>query len=84
VIPAGHHSVTRSPNSAGVVYRTTGSRPSLVCTQVCVQPVLTRCGVMTHQTLTISRLRDGGQTRPAVSSASPVPAMAMSQAAPSR
>ena len=38
VIPARHHSVTRSPNVAGVVYRMTGSVPSPARTQACLQP----------------------------------------------
>jgi hypothetical protein len=49
VIPGWHHSVTRSPKSAVVVNRMVGSLPSLVWIQACTHPVLTRCGVMTHQ-----------------------------------
>ena len=62
----------------------TGSPPSRVCAQACLQPVLTRCGVMTHQARAISRRRDGGQASPPASSASPMAARAMSQAAPSQ
>jgi hypothetical protein len=83
VIPAPHHNATRSPNAAGVVYRMTGGLPSRVRTQACLQPVLTRCGVMRHQTRPISRRRDGGRASPAASQASPVAAIAISQAAPS-
>ena len=44
VIPARHHSQTRSPKSAGTVYRTTGRWPSLVWIQACAQPARTRRG----------------------------------------
>jgi hypothetical protein len=78
VIPARHHSETVSPRSDGVMCSTTGSRPPLVCTQACRQSVAARRGVMTHQALAMRRWRDG-YTIAAVSRASPVAAVAISQ-----
>jgi len=75
---------TPQPNAADIVYRMTGSLPSLVWTQACLQPALTRCGVMTHQARAISRRRHGAQARQAASTTSPGAAIATSQAAPSR
>ena len=42
VIPARHHSQTRSPKWAGTVYRITGRWPCLVWIQAWTQPVRTR------------------------------------------
>ena len=52
--------------TVGVVRSSVGSLPSRDWTHACVQPVLTRCGVTTHQARATSRLRDRGQSTAAV------------------